>query len=76
MRRIADKLFGDGYHWSVLAAGRHQIGFVTMAAIMGGNIRVGLEDTTVLPDGRTTAGNGELVAAAAALAAEASTGSE
>src|SRR3981189_3479667 len=39
MKRIADKLFGDSYHWSVLAAGRHQIGFVTMAAIMGGNVR-------------------------------------
>ena len=35
MRHIADKLFGDQYHWSILAAGRHQLGFVTMGAIMG-----------------------------------------
>lgn len=41
MKRIADKLFGDGYQWSVLAAGRHQMPLVTQAALMGGNVRVG-----------------------------------
>lgn len=45
MKRIADKLFGDSYRFSVLAAGRQQIPLVTMAAAMGGNVRVGLEDS-------------------------------
>lgn len=45
MRRMANKLFGDDYRWSVLAAGRHQMPFVTMAALKGGNVRVGLEDS-------------------------------
>ena len=45
MKRIADKLFGDDYEWSVLAAGRHQMPMITMAAAMGGNVRVGLEDS-------------------------------
>ena len=45
MKGTADRLFGDDYVWSVLAAGRHQMPFTTMAAIMGGNVRVGLEDS-------------------------------
>ena len=42
MKETADKLFGDAYVWSVLAAGRHQMAFTTMAGILGGNVRVGL----------------------------------
>ncbi|WP_315919690.1 3-keto-5-aminohexanoate cleavage protein [Mesorhizobium sp. SP-1A] len=53
MKRIADKLFGDEYRFSVLAAGRHQMPLVSMAAAMGGNVRVGLEDS--LYDGRALA---------------------
>jgi uncharacterized protein (DUF849 family) len=45
MKRIADKLFGDDYRFSVLAAGRAQIPLVTMSAAIGGNVRVGLEDS-------------------------------
>jgi uncharacterized protein (DUF849 family) len=45
MKRTADKLFGNQYQWSVLAAGRHQMNFCTQAAMMGGNVRVGLEDS-------------------------------
>src|SRR5947207_2610691 len=52
MKRIADKLFGDQYAWSVLAAGRHQLPFVTMAAVMGGNVRVGLEDSIYVGKGQ------------------------
>jgi len=44
-RETADRLFGDQYVWSVLAAGRHQMPFTTMAGILGGNVRVGLEDS-------------------------------
>ena len=62
MKRIADKLFGDDYHWSVLAAGRHQMPFVTMAAIMGGNVRVGLEDSLYIAKGTLAESNAAQVA--------------
>jgi uncharacterized protein (DUF849 family) len=45
MKRTADRLFGDEYVWSVLGAGRHQIPIATLAAAIGGNVRVGLEDS-------------------------------
>lgn len=61
MRRIADKLFGDQYQWSVLAAGRHQMPFVTMGAIMGGNVRVGLEDSIYVGKGQLAKSNADQV---------------
>jgi uncharacterized protein (DUF849 family) len=61
MRRIADKLFGKDYQWSILAAGRHQIGFVSMGAIMGGNVRVGLEDSLYAGAGKLATSNAEQV---------------
>ena len=61
MKRIADKLFGEDYQWSVLAAGRHQLSFVSMGAIMGGNIRVGLEDSLYAGKGRLAESNAEQV---------------
>jgi uncharacterized protein (DUF849 family) len=61
MKRIADKLFGDQYIWSVLAAGRHQLPFVTMAAIMGGNVRVGLEDSIYVGKGQLAKSNADQV---------------
>jgi uncharacterized protein (DUF849 family) len=51
MREVADRLFGDQYVWSVLAAGRHQMNFTTMAGILGGNVRVGLEDSLWIAPG-------------------------
>lgn len=45
MRRTADRLFGKAYKWSVLGAGRNQMPIASMAAAMGGNVRVGLEDS-------------------------------
>ena len=45
MKRTADRLFGDRYRWSVLGAGRNQMPVAAMAAAMGGNVRVGLEDS-------------------------------
>ena len=45
MRRTAERLFGQDYYWSVLGAGRSQIPLATMSATMGGNVRVGLEDS-------------------------------
>ena len=62
MKRIADKLFGNDFQWSVLAAGRHQLGFVSMAAILGGNVRVGLEDSLYAGKGRLAGSNAEQVA--------------
>ena len=61
MKRIADKLFGDSYAWSILAAGRHQMPLITMGAIMGGNVRVGLEDSLWLGRGQMAKGNAEQV---------------
>ncbi len=61
MKRIADKLFGDQYKWSVLAAGRHQLPFVTQAAIMGGNVRVGLEDSLYIGKGELARSNADQV---------------
>jgi uncharacterized protein (DUF849 family) len=57
MKRIADKLFGDSYYWSVLAGGRHQLQLITMGAIMGGNVRVGLEDSLYLGKGQLATSN-------------------
>jgi uncharacterized protein (DUF849 family) len=62
MKRIADKLFGEDYHWSVLAAGRHQMNFVTMAALNGGHVRVGLEDSLYLGKGQLAESNAAQVA--------------
>ena len=61
MKRIADKLFGESYHWSVLAAGRHQMNFTTLAALNGGHVRVGLEDSIYLGRGRLAQSNSEQV---------------
>jgi uncharacterized protein (DUF849 family) len=61
MRRTADRLFGKDYVWSVLAAGRHQIPLVTQAAMLGGNVRVGLEDSLFIGRGRLAASNAEQV---------------
>ncbi len=61
MKRIAEKLFGDDFQWSVLAAGRHQIPFTTMAAAMGGHVRVGLEDNIYIGKGELAKSNAEQV---------------
>ena len=62
MKETADKLFGDAYVWSVLAAGRHQMAFTTMAGILGGNVRVGLEDSLYISRGALAKSNAEQVA--------------
>jgi uncharacterized protein (DUF849 family) len=62
MRRMASKLFGDDYHWSILAAGRHQMPLCTMAATMGANMRVGLEDSLYLGKGEMAPSNAAQVA--------------
>ena len=61
MRRTADRLFGKDYVWSVLAAGRAQMPLITQAAMMGGNVRVGLEDSLYIGRGKLAASNAEQV---------------
>ena len=62
MKRTADKLFGDDYQWSVLGAGRNQMPFATQAVMMGGNVRVGLEDRLYIGRGQLAKSNAEQVA--------------
>ncbi|MEP2705004.1 MAG: 3-keto-5-aminohexanoate cleavage protein [Roseibium sp.] len=61
MKRIADKLFGEDYLFSVLAAGRQQIPFASIAASMGGHVRVGLEDNLYIANGELARSNAEQV---------------
>jgi uncharacterized protein (DUF849 family) len=70
MKRTADRLFGDAYQWSILGAGRHQFNLVTMGAIMGGNVRVGLEDNIFLGKGELARSNADLVAKTARILGE------
>ncbi len=62
MKRTADRLFGDAYKWSVLGAGRHQMPLAIMGAQMGGNVRVGLEDSLYIGRGKLARDNAEQVA--------------
>jgi uncharacterized protein (DUF849 family) len=62
MKHVADRLFGDDYYWSILGAGRHQTNLVTMGAILGGSVRVGLEDSIFLSKGQLAESNAEQVA--------------
>lgn len=61
LKRTADRLFGDTYHWSVLAAGRHQMPFATQSAMMGGSVRVGLEDSLSIGRGQLAPDNASQV---------------
>ncbi len=61
MHTVADRLFGDDYEWSVLAAGRHQMPFATQAAMLGGNLRVGMEDSLFIGPGELTTSNADQV---------------
>jgi uncharacterized protein (DUF849 family) len=63
MKRTADRLFGDMYRWSVLGAGRNQLPIAAMAASMGGNVRVGLEDSLWLGPGKLAESNAAQVRA-------------
>jgi len=62
MKRTADRLFGDQYQWSVLGAGRNQMYVATQSAVMGGNVRVGLEDSLWIGKGELARANADQVA--------------
>ncbi len=61
MKRTADRLFGSDYRWSVLGAGRNQMRIAATAAAMGGNVRVGLEDSLWIGPGQLAKSNAEQV---------------
>lgn len=61
MKNTADKLFGDDYIFSVLAAGRNEFSLGTIGAIMGGSVRVGLEDNLYLGKGELAKSNADMV---------------
>jgi len=70
MRRTADRLFGSDYVWSVLGAGKHQMPVATQAAMLGGNVRVGLEDSLFIGRGKLASSNAEQVAKIVRILAE------
>jgi uncharacterized protein (DUF849 family) len=61
MRTLAHRLFGKDVEWSVLAAGRHQMGLATVGAVCGSNVRVGLEDSLYVSKGRLATSNADQV---------------
>ena len=61
MKRTADRLFGSDYQWSVLGAGRNQMAIAAMSLAMGGNVRVGLEDSLWIGKGQLAKSNAEQV---------------
>lgn len=70
MRRTADRLLGSDYVWSALAAGKHQTAVITQAAMLGGNVRVGLEDSLFIGRGKLAVSNAEQVAKIVHILAE------
>ena len=61
MKRTADRLFGDEYQWTVLGAGRNQLPIAMQAIALGGNVRVGLEDSLWSGPGKLAKSNAEQV---------------
>lgn len=62
MKSTADRLFGEDFVFSALAAGRHQMRLVTLSALLGGSVRVGLEDSLYAGRGKMATSNAEQVA--------------
>lgn len=61
MKNTADKLFGKDHIWSVLPTGRHEFNLCTVGAIMGGHVRVGMEDNLYLSKGKLAQSNAQMV---------------
>lgn len=70
LHAVAQRLFGDDFEWSVLGAGRHQMPFASASVILGGNVRVGLEDSLTIGPGRLATSNAEQVSKIRALVTE------
>jgi uncharacterized protein (DUF849 family) len=70
MKRVADRLFGGDYQWSVAGAGRHQMAIARQAAGLGGHVRVGLEDSLWIDKGELATSNAQQVTRARAMLAD------
>lgn len=70
MITVADKLFGEDYYLSAFGAGRHQMGIITAAALEGGHVRVGLEDSLYIGRGQLASSNAEQVEKAVRIVTE------
>jgi len=70
MKALAERLFGDDYLMSVLAAGRHQLGFATINSLIGGHVRVGLEDSIYISKGELATSNAQQVTKIRAILGE------
>jgi uncharacterized protein (DUF849 family) len=71
MKQTADRLFGkDHYQWSVLGVGKHQMTLASQAALMGGNLRVGLEDSLFIEPRKLAVSNAQQVEKAVRLLRE------
>jgi uncharacterized protein (DUF849 family) len=70
MKATADRLLGDSFRFSVLAAGRHQMPLGTLGVILGGNVRVGLEDSLAISRGELAESNAQQVAKIRRILAE------
>jgi len=62
MKKTADRLFGNSYQWSVVGAGRNQMTIARQAAMLGGHVRVGLEDSLWIDKGQLATSNAQQVA--------------
>ena len=63
MRRTADRLFGKEYYWSVLGAGKNQLPIAAQSIALGGNVRVGMEDSLWIGPGKLAESNAQQVRA-------------
>jgi len=70
MKQTADRLFGADYYWSVLAAGRHQMPFAAQSVLLGGSVRVGLEDSLYIGPRKLASSNAEQVTKVRAIVEE------
>ena len=70
MKETADRLFGKEYIWSVIGAGRHEFGLGTVAVIMDGNVRVGMEDNLYIGKGQLAESNAQMVTKMVRIMAE------
>jgi 3,5-dioxohexanoate:acetyl-CoA acetone transferase len=61
MKRTADRLFGGAYQWSVVGTGRNQMFVAVQSAVLGGNVRVGLEDSLWIGKGQLATSNSQQV---------------
>jgi uncharacterized protein (DUF849 family) len=71
LAHMAEQVPPVPHQWGVIGISREQWTLVAAALSLGGNVRVGLEDNFYLPDGTMARSNGDLVARAARMAADA-----